>query len=155
MLFPAWFQLAVAFFMLLSACIDSLSLLPASWVVSEARLHTHECKIFGLLVAQVLQKVCDKTGQFSHILCSFFRAIRRYINRADRLRRNKMWQNFVMRMSIKPWATMLTKAACTPPNRAWYRPKVDFRGVKVPLYKNKCKFGLNRPWFERACCWKR
>ena len=95
MLFPALFQVAVTFFMLLSACIDSLSLVPAPWVASEARLHTREREIFGLLVARVVQKVYGKTGPFSHILCSFFRAIRRYIDRADRSRRNKMWQNFV------------------------------------------------------------
>ena len=89
-LFPALFQLAVTFFMLLSACIDSLSLLPAPCVVSEACLHTREREIFGLLLARVVQKVYGKTGPFSHILCIFFRAIRRYIDRADRSRRNKM-----------------------------------------------------------------
>ena len=32
---------------------------------------------------------------------------------------------------------------------------MDFREAKVPLYKNERKSGLNRPWFERAACWKR
>ena len=94
-LLPTLFQLAVTFFLLLLACINSLSLLPAPWVVSEACLHTREREIFGLLLARVVQNVYGKTGPFSHILCLFFRAIRRYIDRADRSRRNKMWQNFV------------------------------------------------------------
>ena len=55
-------------------------------------LCTHERKILGLLVARVVQKVYGKTGPFSHILCSFFRAIRRYIDRADR---SKCDKNFV------------------------------------------------------------
>ena len=65
---------------------------PNFWVGpgDKASLHTREREIFGLLLARVVQKVYGKTGQFSHILCLFFRAIRRYIDRADRSRRNKM-----------------------------------------------------------------
>ena len=74
--------------------------------MSEACLHTREREIFGLLVARVVQKVYGKTGPFSNILCGFFRAIRRYIDHADRSR-------------------------------------------------NERKSGLNRPWLERAVCWKR
>ena len=66
------FQLAVTFFLLLLACVDSLSLLPAPSVVSEACLHTREHEMFGLLVAWVVQKVYSKTGPFSHNWCSFF-----------------------------------------------------------------------------------
>ena len=90
MLLPTLFQLAVTFFLLLLACIDSLSLLPAPRVASEACLHTRKHEIFGLFVARVVQKVYGKTGPFSHILRSFFRAIRRYLDRADQSRRNKM-----------------------------------------------------------------
>ena len=32
---------------------------------------------------------------------------------------------------------------------------MDFREVQVPVYINGCKSGLNRPWLERAACWKR
>ena len=63
-------------------------------------------------------------------------------------------QNFCGGMSIESHATMLTKASI-------YRltlPVADqsrFRKAKVPLYKNEYKSGLNRPWSERAVCWKR
>jgi len=32
---------------------------------------------------------------------------------------------------------------------------MDFREVQVPVYINGHKSGLNRPWLERAACWKR
>ena len=96
MLLPALFQLAVTFFLLLLACIDSLSLPPAPWVVCESCprpvcIHACERKIFGLLVAWVVQKVYGKTGPLSDILCSFFFL---HIDCTDRSWRNKLWQNF-------------------------------------------------------------
>ena len=81
----------------------------------EACLHARECEIFGLLLVRVVQKAYDKTGPFSHILYSFSRAIHRYIDRAARSRRNKM---FCAGVSINSRVTMLTKAARTPPNLA-------------------------------------
>ena len=59
-----------------------------------------------------------------------------------------------MGLLIKSRTAMLTKATCMLPNLAWHQPKVDFRKAKVTLYWNKHKFGLNRPWLERAVCWK-
>ena len=62
----------VTYLSLLLACIDILLLFLAPRVVSEACLHTHECNLFGLLVAWVVQNVYDRTDPFSHFLCSFW-----------------------------------------------------------------------------------
>ena len=53
--------------------------------MSEACLHTHECELFGLLVARVVQDVYDWTGPFSHIFCRFFGGLsaNTYIDIAD------------------------------------------------------------------------
>ena len=58
-------------------------------------------------------------------------------------------------VSIELRAITLTKAARTMPSFTWRRPKVDFREVQVPVYINGRKSDLNRPWLERAACWKR
>ena len=89
---PLYFNLllpSLCFFQLVSTVFQFFRLPETGWVVSEACLHTREREIFGLLTARVVQKVYGKTGPFSHILCSFFQAIRRYIDRTDRSRRNK------------------------------------------------------------------
>ena len=57
--------------------------------------------------------------------------------------------------SIELRAITLTKAARTTPSFTWRRPNVDFREVQVPVYINGRKSDLNRPWLERAACWKR
>ena len=54
-----------------------------------------ERKFFDIFVARVMQKLYSGNGPFSHILCSFLRAIRRYIDRPERSRRNKMFQILV------------------------------------------------------------
>ena len=54
-----------------------------------------ERKIFDFFVTCVMQKLYSGNGPFSHILCSFLRAIRRYIDRPERSRRNKMFQILV------------------------------------------------------------
>ena len=54
-----------------------------------------ERKIFDFFVARVMQKLYSGNGSFSHILCSFLRAICRYIDRPERSRRNKMFQILV------------------------------------------------------------
>ena len=41
-------------------------------MVSETCLHTPECKLFGLLVARVVQNVYDRADHFHIFLCSFF-----------------------------------------------------------------------------------
>ena len=58
-------------------------------------------------------------------------------------------------VSIELRAITLTKAACTTLSFTLRRPNVDFREVQVPVYINGRKSGLNRPWLERATCWKR
>ena len=63
---------------------------------------------------------------------------------------NKMFQIFVRGLRL----SRVRNVPQTLSNLAWSRPKVDFRKVKVPLYRNECKSGLNPPWFERAVCWK-
>ena len=136
-----WLEYAIACFIstccyLLLVCIGSLSLLPAPWVVSEACLHTREREIFGLLVARVVQKVYGKTGPFSHILCSFFRAIRWYIDRADRSRRNKMWQNFVggcrSSRARQCWQKPLVRRLTLPDaDQKWIFVKLRYHCIKT------------------------
>ena len=120
-------------------------------VLSEARPHTCEPKIFGLLVAQVVQKVYDKTGPFSHILYSAFE-LSADIDHADQSRCNKL---FVQGCRSSRTRQYWQKHARMPPNFVWSWPKVDFRKAKVPLYRNERKSGLNWPWLERVVCWKR
>ena len=58
-------------------------------------------------------------------------------------------------VSIELRTITLTKAARMTLSFTWRRPNVDFHEVQMPVYINGCKSGLNRPWLERAACWKR
>ena len=107
-------------------------------------------KFLILFVARVVQEVYCGNGPFSHILCSFVRAIRRYIDRPERSRRNKMFQILVWGLSIESCVTTLIEAARTPPSLTRRQTKVDFCNGQVPFYKNGRKFGLNLPWLKRT-----
>ena len=100
MLLPTLFYPAVTYLWFVSTCIDSLSLLFRSLSslsdCPSVYQQPRERKIFDFFVARVVQKFTVRgNGPFSHILCSFLRATRRYIDRPERSRRNKMFQILV------------------------------------------------------------
>ena len=113
------FQCACIFIYFVSTVFFFFS---APWTVPETSLYAHECEIFGLLVARVVQKVYDNTGLF---FVQFFKAIRWIANHADWFRHNKMFQTFV-RGCDRAVHNMLKKATHMPPSLPWSGPKVDF-----------------------------
>ena len=66
------------------------------WIKLQGSLYglSHDKRNF-FFVAQAVQKLYSGNGPFSHILCSFLQAIRQYIDRPERSRRNKMFQILV------------------------------------------------------------
>jgi len=87
-----------------------------------------------LLIVRVAQKLFSGNGPFPHILCSFLRAIRRYIERPEQARRNKNnVPNFCRGMLIESRATLMTECADTQLSLVGRRVKVDFREAKVPF----------------------
>ena len=103
------FKVAVTYFLLLSS----------PWVLSEASVHTRECKMFGLFVARVVQKVSNKTGPFSCFVYSYFPAICQYIDHTDQLRCNKFFCRDVNQVTCD-------NGAPTLPNSAWHQSNMDF-----------------------------
>ena len=70
-----------------SFLMGSLSIRPLHMLVSDCHSvyqQPREHKIFDSFVARVMQKLCSGNGPFLHILFSFLRAIRRYLDRPER-----------------------------------------------------------------------
>ena len=135
-LLPTLFYLAVTYLQLVSTVFCFFQFLE---LVSDCHLvYQQPCerKIFDFFVTQVVQKVYSGNGPFSHILCSFLRATRQYIDRPERSRRNKMFQISVWG-SIESRVTTLLEAARTPLSLApdakqkWISAKYRCHSIKT------------------------